>query len=149
MRTSQLAEADGLRTFAVIFDKGEEPHSGLTSAARSLGLSAASLTAIGAFSSATLAYFDPELMDYIDIPIEEQVEVLSMVGDVALADGEAEVHAHVVVGRRDGSTAGGHLKEARVFPTLEVIITESPTHLRKRHDRETGLTLIDPASGGD
>lgn len=149
MRARQLAEIEGMRTVAVVFDKDEEPHSGLTSVARSLGLSAASLTGIGAFSSATLAYFDPQRMDYIDIPIEEQVEVLSMVGDVALSDGEAEVHAHVVVGRRDGSTAGGHLKEARVFPTLEVIITESPTHLRKRHDRETGLTLIDPESGGD
>lgn len=146
MRARQLAEVDGLRTFAVIFDKGEEPHSGLTDFATSHGISAASITAIGAFSEASLAYFDPQIMDYVDIPITEQVEVLSMVGDIALSEEQPHVHAHVVVGRRNGSTAGGHLKEARVFPTLEVIVTENPSHLRKRYDPETGLTLIDPES---
>lgn len=85
-------------------------------------------------------------MDYVDISIDGQVEVLSMIGDVALTDGEAEVHAHVVVGHRDGSTSGGHLRKASVFPTLEVIVTETPAHLRKRHDPQIGLTLIDPAS---
>lgn len=144
MRARKLHETDGLRTFAVVFDKGDEPHQGLTELARREEISGAGLTAVGAFSSATLAYFDRDEMDYVDIPIEEQVEVLSMVGDVALADGQPEVHAHVVVGHRDGSTAGGHLQEAAVYPTLEVIVTETPEHLHKTHDRETGLTLIDP-----
>ncbi|MGC2240754.1 MAG: DUF296 domain-containing protein, partial [Acidimicrobiia bacterium] len=71
----------------------------------------------------------------------------SMVGDVALSDGEPQVHAHLVVGHEDGSTHGGHLNEASVFPTLEVVLTETPAHLHKRHDRETGLTLIDPSHG--
>ena len=75
-------------------------------------------------------------------PGREQVEVLSLIGDVALEDGEPKVHAHVVVGRSDGSTRGGHLIEARVRPTLEVILTESPAHLRKHHDPESGLALI-------
>lgn len=145
MRTRQLDESEGLRTFVVVFDKGDEPKSGLTRFANEEGVTAASLTAVGAFESATLAYFDRDEMDYVDIPIGDQVEVLSMVGDVALADDDPEVHAHVVVGYKNGSTAGGHLKEAEVYPTLEVIVTETPKHLRKRHDRETGLTLIDPS----
>lgn len=144
MRARQLHETDGLRAFAVVFDKGDEPHQGLTEFAETEDISGAGLTAVGAFSRARLAYFDPDEMDYVDIPIEDQVEVLSMVGDIALADGQPEVHAHVVVGRRDGSTAGGHLQDAAVFPTLEVIVTETPEHLRKTHDPETGLTLIDP-----
>ena len=144
MRASQLDESEGLRTYVVIFDKGDEPKSGLTRFANEEGITAASLTAVGAFEKATLAYFDRDEKEYVDIPIGDQVEVLSMVGDVALADGDPEVHAHVVVGYKNGSTAGGHLREASVFPTLEVIITETPTHMRKRHDRETGLTLIDP-----
>jgi predicted DNA-binding protein with PD1-like motif len=69
--------------------------------------------------------------------------VLSLVGDIALADGEPQVHAHVVLGRADGSTVGGHLLEGRVWPTLEVIVTELPAALRKRHDEQTGLALID------
>jgi predicted DNA-binding protein with PD1-like motif len=144
LRTRLLHESGGLRTFVVIFDKGDEALGGLTDFAREEDLTGASLTAVGAFSRATLAYFDPELMDYVDISVDNQAEVLSMIGDVALADGGPEVHAHVVVGHRDGSTSGGHLRKADVFPTLEVVITETPAHLRKRHDPQTGLTLIDP-----
>lgn len=144
MRTTPLHEADGLRTFAVVFDKGDEPIGGLSEFARSEAISGAGFTAVGAFSRVLLAYFDPDQNDYIDVPVDEQVEVLSMLGDVALADGTPEIHAHVVLGRRDASTVGGHLREASVYPTLEVIVTETPKHLTKRHDRETGLTLIDP-----
>lgn len=144
MEVAQLADVKGLRTFAVVFDEGDEPKQGLTEFARERSVSAASLTAVGAFANATLAYFDRERSEYLDIPVAEQVEVLSLVGDIALADDEPEVHAHVVVGRRDGTTAGGHLMQAEVFPTLEVIVTETPAHLRKRHDPATGLTFIDP-----
>ena len=94
----------------------------------------------------TLGYFDRKARDYKKIPLREQVEVLSLIGDVALDRGEPKVHAHVVVGRADGEARGGHLLEACVWPTLEVVLTESPRHLRKRHDPETGLALIDPAA---
>ena len=76
------------------------------------------------------------------IPLREQVEVASLLGDIAEADGKPALHLHIVVGRRDGSEMAGHLGEAHVRPTLEVILTESPAHLRKRHDPESGLALI-------
>jgi len=143
---STVLEASGGRTWALIFDKGDEPVSGLTAFAKSQGLGGAHFTAIGAFSEVTLGYFDRKARDYKKIPLREQVEVLSLIGDVALDRGEPKVHAHVVVGRADGEARGGHLLEARVWPTLEVVLTESPRHLRKRHDPETGLALIDPAA---
>ena len=90
----------------------------------------------------TLGYFDWESKQYKKIPVSEQVEVLSLIGDVALKDGEPKVHAHVVLGRSDGSTRGGHLLDAHVRPTLEVILVESPVHLRKQVDEESGLALI-------
>jgi predicted DNA-binding protein with PD1-like motif len=65
--------------------------------------------------------------------VREQVEVVSLIGDVALGPkGEPALHMHAVLGRSDGAALGGHLLEARVRPTLEVIVTETPTHLRKR-----------------
>ncbi|PYN06972.1 MAG: DUF296 domain-containing protein [Candidatus Rokuibacteriota bacterium] len=143
---STVLEASGARTWALVFDKGDEPVSGLTAFAKSQGLGGAHFTAIGAFSEVTLGYFDRKARDYKKIPLREQVEVLSLIGDVALDRGEPKVHAHVVVGRADGEARGGHLLEARVWPTLEVVLTESPRHLRKRHDPETGLALIDPAA---
>jgi len=91
-----------------------------------------------------LGYFDIEKKEYEKILVEEQVEVLSLVGTIAPKDdGEPQVHAHVVLGRSDGTMKGGHLLEAHVRPTLEVILTESPEHLRRRTDEETGLPLID------
>ena len=71
------------------------------------------------------------------------MELLSLIGDIALRDGEPQVHAHVVLGRRDGTTLGGHLMEAKVRPTLEVILSESPAHLRRTVHDESGLPLID------
>lgn len=145
MRSKLLDENDGLRTWAVVFDKGDEPKSGLEAFATEHDVAGASLTAIGAFEGATLAYFDRDELAYQDIPIEGQVEVLSFIGDIAHNDGEPELHVHCVVGRPDGSTAGGHLREASVWPTLEVVVTEVPEHLCKTSDPQTGLALIDPS----
>jgi predicted DNA-binding protein with PD1-like motif len=106
-------------------------------------LSASSFTAIGAFSEAMLGYFDWEKKDYERIPVREQTEVLALVGDITLDDaGGRKVHAHVVLGKRDGVACGGHLLAAKVRPTLEVILTESPGYLRRRHDPASGLALI-------
>jgi len=147
MKSKLIHESDGQRTYAVVMAAGDEPMSCLERFAREAGLSAASLTAIGAFQSAELAYFDWETKSYIPIPVEDQVEVASLIGDVAVGpDGKAAIHAHVVLGTRSGAAIAGHLKKAVVRPTLEVIVTESPAHLRKRHDSASGLALIDPDS---
>jgi uncharacterized protein len=142
MRSKQIHEEQGQKTFALVFDTDDEFMSELTSFAKDNDLSAASLTAIGAFSGATLGYFDMEKKEYEKIPVEEQVEVLSLVGTIAPKDDEPQVHAHVVLGRSDGTTRGGHLLEAHVRPTLEVVLIESPEHLQRRTDEETGLPLI-------
>jgi predicted DNA-binding protein with PD1-like motif len=140
---TRLIDAASEKTYGVVFDKGDEVASGLLDVAKQYNLDAAHLTAIGAFSDATLGYFDRERREYKKIPLAEQVEVLSLIGDIAVKeDGTPQVHAHVVVGRSDGTTRGGHLLEAHVWPTLEVVIVESPAHLRKKTDPETGLALI-------
>jgi predicted DNA-binding protein with PD1-like motif len=142
MRSKVLNEHDE-RTFALVFETGEEPMRGLTQFANEYNLGACRFTAIGAFSEVVLGYFDWEKKDYERMSFDEQVEVLSLVGDIARAGTEAKVHAHVVLGRRGGSTCGGHLLEARVRPTLEVMLTESPNYLQRVHDPASGLSLID------
>lgn len=144
MRWRKLAEADGLRTFVLVFDKGDDPVEVLPAFATEQGCTGSSFTAVGAVASATLGYFDRDRTEYLKTTVDEQCEVLSLLGDIATKDGEPAVHAHAVLGRRDLSTVGGHLFAASVWPTLELVLTESPAHLRKRHDPETGLALIDP-----
>jgi predicted DNA-binding protein with PD1-like motif len=143
MQSKLLNEAHGQRTFAVIFETGDEVIAGLTDFAKEHRLAGSQFTAIGAFSDVVLAYFDWSSREYQKHPLREQMEVLALAGDISLADdGTPKVHAHVVLGARDCTTRGGHLIEAHVRPTLEVIVTDSPQHLRRRHDPESGLALI-------
>jgi predicted DNA-binding protein with PD1-like motif len=140
---AKVLQADGARTIALVFDTGDEPMEGLLDFARRERLSAGHFTAIGAFAEVTLGYFDWSRKDYVRIAVREQVEVLSLVGDIALEGTDPRVHAHVVVGKRDGTAHGGHLLEARVRPTLEVILGEPPGHLRRRFDPASNLALIE------
>jgi predicted DNA-binding protein with PD1-like motif len=139
---SKLLNANGQKTYALIFDRGDEAVSLLGQFANEHDLSAAQISGIGAFERLTLGYFDWEKKEYLRNEIDEQVEVLSLLGDVAESKGESKVHVHVVVGKRDGTAHGGHLLQAVVRPTLEIILTESPSHLVKKHDPASGLALI-------
>jgi len=144
MQYRKIHDSDGQRTFVVILQTGDEVQDSLQRFADAERILAAQLTAIGALSDVVLLYFNWQSKQYAKIPVTEQVEVASLLGDIAEGpDGKPALHVHLVVGRHDGSAMAGHLGEAHVRPTLEVIVTENPTHLRKKKDRETGLALID------
>jgi uncharacterized protein len=140
---AKLIDERGQKTFAVIFDKGDEFIDELTSFAKQNELGASHFTAIGAFRDVMLGYFDRQTKKYQEIPIVEQLEVFSLVGDIALKGNIPQIHAHVVLGKADGTAHGGHILEAHVWPTLEVVLTESPKHLHRKIDPETGLALIE------
>lgn len=136
------AGSGGRQTLVVVMDQGDEAMAALTQAVREHGIMAAQVTAVGGFRSAELGFFDPDRLDVDRIPVTEQVEVLNLMGDVAEANGEAVLHLHAVLGRRDGSTVGGHLLRGHVWPTLEVIVTEVPGELAKVADPQTGVATI-------
>jgi uncharacterized protein len=143
MRYRQIDESP--KTFVIVFETGDELAKGLAEFATLQNLSAASFKAVGAFSSVRLAWFSWDSKKYEpSVALEEQLELLSLIGDVALKDGKPAVHAHAVVGKQDGTAHGGHLLEAHIRPTCEVVLTESPVHLQKFVDPESGLALIRP-----
>ena len=136
---------DSPKTFILVFETGDEVADGLSRFAKEQNLSSASFKAVGAFSSVRLGWFNWETKKYETVvSLDEQVELLSMIGDVALKEKEPVVHAHVVIGKRDGTAHGGHLQRAQVRPTCEVVLTESAVHLQKSLDPESGLFLIKP-----
>jgi uncharacterized protein len=144
MRNKLVHSVTGQRTFVIVLDSGDEAMSCLLDFVIEQRVEAAQFNAIGAFSRAEIACFDWENKKYLSNKIEEQVEVAAFAGDVALGpEGKPVLHVHCVLGRRDGSAMAGHLIRGDVRPTLEIVLTESPAHLRKRHDAETGLALID------
>jgi len=137
-------DAAGERTFILVLDEADEAFRCITDFVRQENVTAASITAIGAFRSATIAFFDFETKSYGKIPVAVQSEVLSMIGDVAVDDdGKPGLHLHAVLGFPDGSTKGGHFLEGHVRPTLEVVLREAPAALRRRHRADLGIALID------
>ena len=144
---AKLIQDGAEKTFALVFDPGDEVVAGLLRFAVDQQLSAAHLTGIGAFERVMLGFFDAARKDYKKIPIEEQVELMSLVGNIALDDkGQPKLHAQVVVGKSDGRAHGGHLLQAFVRPTLEVVVVESARHLRRRTRADLGLALLDLSS---
>jgi hypothetical protein len=145
MQTRLINQAGQQRTFVIVLDSGDEVMACLKRFVEQERVDAAQFIAIGAFRSAVLGYFDWETKDYQRIPVDEQVEVASFTGDVAVGpDEKPALHIHCVLGCRGGRAVAGHLLEGHVRPTLEVVLTDSPVHLRKRHDPESGLALIAP-----
>ena len=142
MKVRVVEDADVV-TYVTVCDPGDEAVSALTQFARDQDLEAAQITAVGAFERAVVGWFDRAAKQYRHIPIDEQCEVLSLIGDVAVGQDGPAVHAHVVLGLADGTTRGGHLIEGRVFPTLEVIVRETPAQLRKVARPDLGIAVID------
>jgi predicted DNA-binding protein with PD1-like motif len=142
MKSKVVEDADVV-TYVLVCDPGEDAVAALADFARAERLEAAQITAVGAFERATVGWFDRAAKEYRRIPVDEQCEVLSLIGDVAEGQDGPSVHVHVVLGLADGTTRGGHLLEGQVFPTLEAIVTETPAALRKVARPDLGIAVID------
>ena len=141
---SKLASENNGRTFVLILDQGEEAFAAVTAFANEKAIEAASVAAIGAFEGAEVGWFDLVAKRYKPIPVNEQCEALSLLGDIAQGDdGKASLHLHAVLGLRDGSVRGGHFLGGHVRPTLEVTIVETASHLRRKKRADLGIALID------
>lgn len=143
MKSKIIYESQGQKTFTLVMDVHDEAMQCIKDFAEEKELNACQFTAIGAFSSAVLGYFDLSRKDYKKIAVDQQMEVLVLAGDISMFENSRKVHAHVVLGGPDGTTRGGHLLEGIVRPTLEVMLTESPKNLYRKYDPLSGLALID------
>lgn len=140
---SKLLNDGQEKTYALILQYGEEAMEELKKFAQKQQLYGCRFTAVGAFSRTEVGFFDFSIKDYVKIPFGEQMEVLSLVGDITVYEDKPQVHAHVVLGRRDGTAHGGHLLKGIVNPTLEILLTESPTWMKRRMDQKSGIPLIE------
>ena len=145
MQAKLVKDTPGEQVYSIIFYKDDEVMSGLTDFAIAHKVSDAHFTAIGAVSGATLAWLDISKKMYRRITVAQQVEVLSLIGDIAVFNGVPIVHMHAVLCKPDGSTIGGHVFELISNPTVEVFMTVNTTPLVKKADDASGMKLIDPA----
>jgi uncharacterized protein len=144
MKSKLVWEGGGERTFVLVLETGEEAFAAISRFAKDQGLRAASFTAIGAFERAEVGWFDFAQKTYRPIPLDEQCEVLSLIGDIVSGeDGDPSVHGHIVLGLSDGAARGGHLLKGLVHPTLEITLVEMPAHLHRKARPDLGIALID------
>lgn len=144
MRRKLLQDEAGRRTFALVGDKGEELTAALLRVAEEENIRGGWIQAIGGFRQATLGYFERSMRDYKRIHVREQVELLSLAGNLSVVkDGGIKLHLHAVLGKSDGSTVGGHLIEGHVWPTVEAVLVAFPAALERTVDEETRLPLLD------
>ena len=132
------------RMWVLVFEAGDHVIEEIQSFATATDIHTCHVSGIGAFSGTRIAFFDRDSRRYEEIPVDEQVEVLALVGNITGGpETERRVHLHVTLGRRDGSTLGGHLLDGTVWPTLELFVIETTANLRRQIDPESGLPLID------
>ena len=144
---SKLIQDGQEKTFALVFDTGEEVVAGLLQFAKDYNLSGAHLTAIGAFERVTLGFFDVAKKDYKKIAIQEQVELMSLVGNIAQDDkGDPKLHAHVVVGKSDGTARRspvGCLRSADLGSrNCRSVTASAPQDARRIRSCPTGSVVI-------
>jgi predicted DNA-binding protein with PD1-like motif len=139
----RVARERGARTFVLVFDRGDDLHAELQRFMETEHVRSGRLSAVGGFSSATLGYYAPEARDYEPIAVAEQVEVLSLLGTIAVMDGKPAAHMHGVVGFRGGAVKGGHVKAATVWPTLEAFVNEYSGELDRVMVPDLGIGLVD------
>jgi predicted DNA-binding protein with PD1-like motif len=127
---------------AARLEAGEEVLASLHELADKYEIGFATIQAIGALQSATLGYFDPSDKEYHQIPVDEQVEVTALSGNISrLEDGQPFAHIHALLSRANGETLGGHLSEGIVRPTLEIVLTLLPGEVVRRKDPLSDLNL--------
>jgi predicted DNA-binding protein with PD1-like motif len=143
MKVKLISESNGVKNYAVIFAKEDEVLSGINDFARKYKVTSARFTAVGALKGVTTGWLDLKKKMYKLNPINEQVELTSLIGDIGLYNGNPAVHSHITIGLPDGTARGGHLIEAHVNPTVELFVTVFPTTLEKTLDPETDLKLFE------
>jgi len=129
-------------TYVVRLERGERVIETLTLFLKEEGITFSTLIATGALSAATLGYYDLQKKEYIYLAIDEDVEVASMTGNTAMRGQAPLIHAHAVLSKRDFQTVGGHVHEATVAATLEVVFRAEEARVDRALDADIGLPLM-------
>lgn len=143
VKVKLIGQSGPVKTYILIFAKGDEVLSGLTEFAQKYKVTSASFTAIGDATDAKVGWYEKSRKMFKVNPISEPAEITSLIGDIAMYNGKPVVHAHINLATSDGLVHGGHLLEAHIFPTLEVVVTVQPTTMYKKLYPEAGASVID------
>jgi predicted DNA-binding protein with PD1-like motif len=96
---------------------------------------------IGALRWADIAFYDLENKRYLNKKFEENLEIISMLGNISTMNNSKVIHTHVCLGRNDYSTIAGHFNEGEAI-SCEIVMKKYKTVLEREKDEITGLNLL-------
>ncbi len=128
--------------YAIRLVKGSEIISSLKEFCEENKITAGTIQGIGALSSLTLGYFNPEKKEYKEKTIRGSIEMTSLIGNISIKDYQTYLHCHVTASNDDYNTFGGHLISATISLTGEIFITALDGKIDRCLDDETGLNLF-------
>ena len=110
------------------------------------------ITGIGACDRLEIGLFDPSKKKYKTKTYEENLEIASLTGNISNMDGKLYTHFHIICGRVEsnpakgslsGAAIAGHLNEAEISLTAEIVITTINGDINRKHDPDLGINLIE------
>lgn len=143
LKVKILSESGGVKTYMLVFSKGDEVVSGLTDFALEQQIKSAHYQGIGSAFETELGWFDFDRNEYL-VNTADATEVTSIIGNITWHDKKPVAHSHATVSLKDGNVKGGHLLKMIVGPTLEIVLTAEPAFLYKKLDTEFNAAVIDP-----
>ena len=138
-----LREVSASRRFMGRLPQGADLLEALNQLCARENITAGEVKAIGALGKATLGFYDQTRREYDYFTLDQHLEIISLLGDVSLKDGQPFVHAHLAVGDGQGRMWGGHLAPGSLVFACEVMLTayDAPAPFERSFDQGTGLLL--------
>lgn len=124
------------------FDKDEELISSLTSFCDQKNIFSGSFSAIGAAKEVILSYYNLETKKYQDLKIEEDTEIVGILGNIANLNNKKVIHCHGSIADNQYIVKAGHIKKLVVSATCEVMLSFFKGKIERAFDEETGLNLM-------
>jgi predicted DNA-binding protein with PD1-like motif len=132
VKVKLISDNGTTKVYFLVFAAGDEIMSGLNEFAQKYNVKSAHFTAIGDATSAKIGWYDGSKKMFKVNAINQQSEITSLIGDIAIFNDKPVVHIHINLAGEDGTVRGGHLLEAFVAPTLEVMMTVEPVRFIKK-----------------
>ena len=130
-------------TYIIRLDEGDRIMTSLRSLCKQDRIGFAVLNGLGTVRRAEVGWFDRGAGDYRTVRVAEPCEIVSLHGNVTLLDGKPFVHCHIALGDREFRVRGGHLKEAVVAETAEIVLTRYFEEIGRGKAGPTGPYLLD------
>jgi predicted DNA-binding protein with PD1-like motif len=129
--------------FVLRIEKGEEIISTLKQTAQNYKMKGAFFFGLGVGKDIVLGYYDSHTKTYVKKAFEGEYEFTSLVGNLAYDKKEIIVHCHATISDPQFHAFGGHLFQATVPVTCEILVSPFKKSLKRKKDLSTGLALLD------